>query len=69
MKIEYFKTYSSYLDREMEFKVYGHCGRPMLVFPCQNGRFFDYEDQKMIVDAFKYSALILLIKKVGLLLL
>ncbi len=48
MKIEYFKTYSRFLDREMEFKVYGGCGRPMLVFPCQNGRFFDYEDQKMI---------------------
>ncbi len=48
MKIEYYKTYSRFLDREMEFKVYGGCGRPMLVFPCQNGRFFDYEDQKMI---------------------
>ena len=48
MKIEYYKTYSSYLNRDMEFKVYGHSGVPMLVFPCQDGRFFDYEDQGMI---------------------
>ena len=42
MKIEWFKEYSHCLDRDMEFKVYGHAGRPILVFPAQNGRFFDF---------------------------
>ena len=33
MKTEYFKEYSSNLNRDMEFKVYGHAGKPILVFP------------------------------------
>ena len=32
----------------MEFKVYGHAGKPVLVFPAQGGRFFEYEDFGMI---------------------
>lgn len=48
MKTEYYKTFSHFLNRDMEFKVYGHSGKPLLVFPCQDGRFFDYEDQGMI---------------------
>jgi esterase/lipase superfamily enzyme len=32
----------------MELKIYGHCGKPMLVFPAQGGRFYEYEDFKMI---------------------
>jgi len=48
MKVEYYKEYSNYLGRDMEFKVYGHAGRPFLVFPSQDGRFFDYENQGMI---------------------
>ena len=31
----------------MEFKVYGHAGRPIVIFPCQSGRFFDWEDRNM----------------------
>ena len=31
----------------MEFKVYGHAGRPVLYIPCQDGRFFDFENFKM----------------------
>ena len=30
MRIEYYKEYSSRLGREMEFKVYGHGGKPAL---------------------------------------
>ena len=52
MKVEYYKEYSHNLGRDMEFKVYGHSGRPFLVFPCQDGRFFDYENMGMI-DAVK----------------
>ncbi len=48
MEIRYFKHWSSHLNREMEFKVYGHTGRPVLFIPCQSGRFFDFENFKMI---------------------
>ena len=48
MKVEYFKEYSRNLNRDMEFKVFGHAGKACIAFPCQNGRFFDYENQGMI---------------------
>lgn len=48
MEIRYFKHYSRNLDRDMEFKVYGHAGRPVLFIPCEGGRFYDYEDFGMI---------------------
>ena len=47
MKIEYVKHYSSHLGRDMEFKVYGHAGKPVLFIPCQAGRFWDFESFKM----------------------
>ena len=43
METQYFKEYSPALGRDMELKVYGHAGRPVLFIPCQNGRFFDFE--------------------------
>ncbi len=48
MHTAYYKEYSNNLNRYMEFKVYGHSGIPILVFPAQDGRFFDYENFKMI---------------------
>ena len=48
MKIEYHRHYSGHLQREMEFKVYGHAGRPVMFIPCQAGRFFDFENFKML---------------------
>lgn len=48
MKTEWFKEYSECLLRDMEFKVYGHSGTPILVFPAQNGRFFDFENFGMV---------------------
>ena len=48
MEIRYFKHYSSHLDRDMEFKVYGHAGKPVLLIPCEGGRFYDYEDFGMV---------------------
>ncbi len=48
MKIEYMHHYSGHLGREMEFKVYGHAGKPVMFVPCQGGRFFDFENFKMI---------------------
>jgi esterase/lipase superfamily enzyme len=47
MQIRYFKEYSNYLNRDMEFKMYGHAGKLCLVIPCQDGRFFEWEDRHM----------------------
>ncbi len=47
MEMRYYKEYSPALQRDMECKVYGHAGRPVLFIPCQNGRFFDFENYKM----------------------
>ena len=47
MEMQYFKWYSRELNRDMEMKVYGHAGRPVLFIPCQDGRYFDFENFKM----------------------
>jgi esterase/lipase superfamily enzyme len=48
MNREYHKWYSPHLQRDMELLVFGHSGRPVLVFPTSMGRFYDYEDRQMI---------------------
>lgn len=48
MQITYQKIYSHRLGRDIEFKSYGHSGKPMIVFPSSGGRFYEYEDFKMI---------------------
>lgn len=48
MITNYIKHYSHALGRDMEYKTYGDTGRPVLVFPSQDGRFFDYENFDMI---------------------
>jgi esterase/lipase superfamily enzyme len=48
MNIEYHKWFSPNLNQDMELKVYGWYGKPVIVFPAQGGRFFEYEDFKMI---------------------
>lgn len=47
MKREYFKWYSSILERDMELLVYGHADAKVLVFPTRNGRFYEYEKMRM----------------------
>ena len=47
MEMRYFRQFSPALGREMECKVYGHSGRPVLFIPCQDGRFFDFENFHM----------------------
>ena len=47
MQTYYTKWYSPSIGKEMEIKVYGHAGRPVLFIPCQDGRFFDFESFKM----------------------
>lgn len=51
MQINYYKEWSNYLNRDMEFKVFGHAGRPVVVFPCQAGRFYDWENFGMVEKA------------------
>ena len=47
METQYFKWYSPALNRDMEMKVYGHAGRPVVYIPCQDGRFYDFENFHM----------------------
>ena len=54
MKVEYYREFSHELNREMEFKVYGHAGIPCIVFPVQNGRFYDFENFGMIDASREY---------------
>ena len=48
MQTEYHKWFSPCLEQDMELKVYGYYGKPVLVFPPQGGRFFDFEGFGMI---------------------
>lgn len=48
MNIEYHKWWSPSLNQDMELKVFGHSGKPVVVFPCQGGRFFEWEDFGMV---------------------
>lgn len=48
MHVSYHSQDSWHLGRSMEYKVYGHGGRPVVVFPTSNGRFYQYEDSGMI---------------------
>ncbi len=48
LNISYQKWYSRYLQRDMEYKVYGHQGKPVLYFPNSCGRFFQFEDSGML---------------------
>ncbi len=52
MNREYHQWHSPSLGRKMELLVFGHGGRPVLVFPSSSGRFYDYEDRGM-VDALR----------------
>ena len=61
MNIEYHKNWSPSLNQDMELKVYGHAGKPVIVFPAQAGRFYEFEDFRMVdavhdyIDAGQYQ--------------
>ena len=44
----YHKEYSDCLGRDMEFKVYGSGGKPVLAIPGEKGRFFQWEETGMV---------------------
>jgi esterase/lipase superfamily enzyme len=48
MQIEYHKWFSPCLGHDMELKVYGYYGKPVVVFPAQAGRFYDFENFGMV---------------------
>jgi esterase/lipase superfamily enzyme len=45
---EFHHWWSKDLQRDMELLVFGHDGPKVLVFPTSMGRYFEYEDNKMI---------------------
>jgi esterase/lipase superfamily enzyme len=45
---EHHKIYSPAIGAEGELIVYGHWGRPVVVFPSEQGRPWDYEERGMI---------------------
>jgi esterase/lipase superfamily enzyme len=48
MKTEFSSWYSASLSQEMALKKYGYYGKPVLVFPAQAGRFYDFENFGMV---------------------
>lgn len=50
MKREYHKWYSPNLNRDMELLVFGYAGPKVLFFPPRMGRFYDYENWKIIAN-------------------
>lgn len=50
MNTKYVKKYSPSLGRDMEYKIYGDKGKGVLVFPSQDGRFYDYQDFDMVAS-------------------
>jgi esterase/lipase superfamily enzyme len=47
MQRRYEKFHSSATGRDMEILTFGQYGPPMIVFPSQGGRFYDFEDHGM----------------------
>lgn len=50
MRRDRVQIYSPAIGGEGELLAYGHHGRPLLVFPSQQGRAVDYEDRQMIAS-------------------
>jgi esterase/lipase superfamily enzyme len=48
MNREYHHWYSARLGRNMEFLVFGHAGAKVLVFPTRDGRFYEYENLRIV---------------------
>jgi esterase/lipase superfamily enzyme len=48
MRVENHKWYSPSLHKDMEIKVYGHYGKPLIIFPTQGGTFHEAEDYHLI---------------------
>ena len=51
MNIETHTWYSPSLGQDMTLKVYGHGGKPVIVFPALGGTFYEFEDFGMVEAA------------------
>ncbi len=54
MNREYYKWWSPNLQRDMETLVFGHSGAKVLIFPTRSGRFYEYENLR-IVDRLRHK--------------
>lgn len=54
MRREYHAIPSQAVGRPLELLTFGHGGKPVLVFPCAGGRFFEYEDFGMVATVARY---------------
>ncbi len=48
MNREYHRWYTHRLGRDMELLVFGHAGAKVLVFPTRDGRFYEYENLRIV---------------------
>ena len=48
MDVEEHTWFSPALGHDMSLKVYGRDGRPLVAFPSQEGRYWDFEDRGMV---------------------
>lgn len=48
MEIQELKQFSDYLNQDMQLKIYGTGGKPILVFPTLKGHYFDFENFGMV---------------------
>lgn len=48
MNREYHRWHSPRLGRDMELLVFGHAGAKVLVFPTRDGRFYEYENLRIV---------------------
>ncbi|GAB4463180.1 MAG: esterase family protein [Armatimonadaceae bacterium] len=48
MNREYHRWHSPHLGREMELLIFGHGGARVIVFPTRDGRFYDFENWKLV---------------------
>jgi esterase/lipase superfamily enzyme len=48
MHVEERLWFSPALGHDMALKVYGHDGRPVIAFPSQDGRYWDFESWGMV---------------------
>jgi esterase/lipase superfamily enzyme len=48
MRREYQRWYSPRLHRDMELLIFGHAGAKVLMFPTRDGRFWEYEQLRIV---------------------
>lgn len=51
MQEDYHKWYSPILGRDMEMLVFGHSGRPVILFPSSMGKYYEAKDRGLIQSA------------------